>query len=162
MNDPAIVTNPLKNEFRHLAPFLLPGIWNPLEAIADYQVSRIINVAPQVDAEVSLKNNPDDGRGIPAQSKGVFRSGRHEPHVEERRHRIQPVGQRQHLTNEGPGQFTFDRSRQILLPDGLADRLRFTVMFRVLAPHNTLQFRKLSDHTSEEVSLTLIRCPLAC
>src|SRR6266705_5982388 len=147
MNDPAIVSNPLKNEFRHLAPSLLLGIWNPLETIADYQVSRIINVAPQVSAEVSLKNNPDNGRGIPAQSKGIFRSGRHETHVEERRHRIQPVGQGEHLTSDGPGQFSFDRSRKILLPDGLTDRLRFTVMFRVFAPHDTLQFRKLSDHT---------------
>ena len=59
------------------------------------------------------------------------------------------------------GQFTFDRSRQILLPDGLTDRLRFTVMFRVLAPHDALQFRKLTDHTGEKVGLAQIRGPLA-
>src|SRR5438105_1249960 len=113
IDDPAIVTNPLKNEFRYPAPSLLLGAWSPLKAIADDQVSRIINVEPQVHAQVSLKNNPDDGRGIPTQSKGVFRSGRHETHMEECHHRIQPVGQRQHLTTYSPWQFSFDRPRQI-------------------------------------------------
>src|SRR5215470_10013669 len=97
------MTNSLKNEFRDPSPRLLPGIWNSLEAIAYDQISGLINVAPQADAQTSLKNNPNDSRGVPAERKGVFRSGRHETHMEERCDRIQPIGQRQHLTSNGLG-----------------------------------------------------------
>jgi hypothetical protein len=47
----------------------------------------------------------------------------------------------------------FDALRQILVVDGLPDRLRQPFLARVDAAHDALQFRELEHHVGDEVGL---------
>ena len=93
-----------------------------------------------------------------AQRKGVLVAGGQVADAEHADQRFKFVGQRNHHTDRIARQFIAGKTRLVVVFDRQRNRFAQTIVARVVAAHDALQFRKLADHIGQQIGLGQLRC----
>jgi hypothetical protein len=107
----------------------------------------------QVEIQFSLDQDAQHPQGGAAQRERVLGARRRLTDGEDTEQCVQPVGQRQVLAGGGRRQPVTGKARQILFLQGLGDLGGFSIVARVVAAHDALQFGKFLHHLGHQIAL---------
>ena len=107
----------------------------------------------EIDRELALDQDAQHAQRVAAQTKCILVPGGQEANAVDAGQRVEFVGERDADCCWSLRQAIAGELRPVVLRDRIGDFDRLTVVQRIVTAHDALQFRKLTDHVSQQIGL---------